>query len=77
MKKNKRVVITAPNDDSFEMKFNFLKKKLVKETEKYIENFCNKKGEPRNGNLSKKQVECIKKLKNRTEAEKLAIYETD
>ena len=74
---NKRDIIKEPNDDSFEMKFNFMKKELVKETEKYIIEHCDKKGNPKNRNLTRKQENSIKSLRKRTEIEKLAIYETD
>ena len=74
---NKRDIIKEPNDDSFEMKFNFMKKELVKKTEKYIIEHCDKKGNPKNRNLTRKQENSIKSLRKRTEIEKLAIYETD
>ena len=54
-----------------------MKNELVKETEKYIIEHCDKKGNPKNRNLTRKQENSIKSLRKRTEIEKLAIYETD
>ena len=71
--KNKRVIITELVDDSFEMNFNFMKKELCKETEKYISQFGDNKGNPKNRNLTKKQEKGIKELRRRVESENLSI----
>ena len=68
---NKRDIIKEPNDDSFEIKFNFMKKELVKETEKFIRENCDKKGNPKNRNMTRRQEKGIKELGKRAEVEML------
>ena len=76
-KKNRRVIIPENDDEESEIKYDFIKKELVKETKKYIEEHCDKAGNPKKGNMSKQELKEIKKLRNRAENEELAIYETD
>ena len=54
-----------------------MKKELVKETEKFIRENCDKKGNPKNRNMTRRQEKGIKELRKRAEVESLAIYETD
>ena len=76
-KKNRRVIIPENDDEESEIKYDFIKKELVKETKKYIEEHCDKAGNPKKGNLSKQELNDIRNLRKRAENEELAIYETD
>ena len=64
LKNNKRVIISENDDEKEVARRLLLKEELLKVTEKYIKENCDNDGKPRNGNLSSKQENTIKDIKN-------------
>ena len=77
LKNNKRVIITKPDDDEEEIRRNSVKKELELVFVNYMKDNCDKSGNLKESNLSKKQVNSIKTLKDNMKDEDLVCMETD
>jgi hypothetical protein len=78
LKNNKRVVIPNPDDDDEEeIRRNNVKKELEKVYVNYMSEHCDKFGNMNENNLSDKQVNAIKSLKEKMKNDNLVCFETD
>ena len=78
LKNNKRIIIpNLDNEDEEEIRRNNVKKELEGVFIHYMKENCDKFGNMKENNLTKKQVGAIKSLKDKMEEENLVCFETD
>ena len=74
---NRRITVPPPRDDTSEIVFANMKTRIINAAQRYIDLNCDSKGNIRNQNVDKSELEGLKSLKKRVNDGEILIVPTD